>query len=217
MSSAAPAQRISTRTAALCAIGWGILVAAGFVGLARYKTTAGSMAETPARWPEGTRLVRDAGRPTLVMFAHPRCACTRASLAELNRLAAERSFDSLVVFLSPAGVPADFVQSDLWRSAVAIPRARVMRDEGGAEAARFGAGTSGATLLYASDGSLLFRGGITPARGHEGNSFGRERILALLDGRPADRRDAPVFGCQLAEASGAKVSSAQTDSPRGNP
>src|SRR5712671_5581051 len=99
MPSAAQCQRISSRTAALCAIGWAFLVACGFVGLARYKSTPGEMAEAPARWPQGTRLQRVAGRPTLVMFAHPKCACTRASLAELNRLAAERSFDTLVVFL----------------------------------------------------------------------------------------------------------------------
>jgi hypothetical protein len=217
MPSAAQGQRISSRTAAICAIGWALLVACGFVGLARYKSTSGEMAEAPARWPQGTLLQRVAGRPTLVMFAHPKCACTRASLAELNRLAAQRSFDTLVVFLSPSGTTADFVQSDLWRTASAIPRARVVRDDAGVEAARFGAGTSGAALLYASDGSLLFRGGITPARGHEGDSFGKERILALLDGRPADRRDAPVFGCQLADARPNLISKPETSSNRGRP
>src|SRR5438105_15392716 len=105
MAPVAPSQRISLRTAAICAIAWGVLVACGFVALARYKSIAGEMAPAPVRWPEGTRLVRAGDRPTLVMFAHPRCACTRASIAELNRLASERSFDTLVVFLSPAGSP----------------------------------------------------------------------------------------------------------------
>ena len=208
---------MSKRTATFLVAGWAVLVAAGFVGLARYKSIAGSMAEAPARWPVATKLVRKGGRPALVMFAHPHCSCTRASLAELNRLAAERSFDTLVVFISPLGAPADFVQSDLWRSAAAIPRARVVRDEGGVEAQRFGAGTSGAALLYSGDGTLLFRGGITPARGHEGDSFGRERVLALLDGRPADRHDAPVFGCQLADSSTANLPPTETGSKRGLP
>src|SRR4051812_9429667 len=173
------------------------------------------MAQAPVRWPEGTRLVRAGNRPTVVMFAHPRCTCTRASLAELRKLAAERSFDTVIAFLSPEGAPSDFVQSDLWTSATAIPGARVVRDDGGVEATRFGAGTSGATLLYGKDGALLFRGGITPSRGHEGDSFGRERVLALVDGRPADRSDAPVFGCQLAGADPARLS--QASFSRGNP
>ena len=217
MATVANTPRISARTAAICAIVWGVVVGGGFVAMARYKATPGVMAEAPARWPEGTRLARAEGRPTLVMFAHPRCTCTRASLAELRKLAAERSFDIVIAFLSPKGAPADFVQSDLWTSANAIPGARVVRDEGGALAARFGAGTSGATLLYARDGALLFRGGITPSRGHEGDSFGKERVLALLDGRPADRSDAPVFGCQLADADTARLSHPEVSHPRGNP
>jgi len=208
---------MSNRTATFLVAAWAVVVAAGFVGMARYKSIAGSMAEAPARWPQATKLARNEGRPTLVMFAHPHCSCTRASLAELNRLAAERSFDTLVVFLSPSGAPADFVQSDLWRSASAIPRARVVRDEGGVEAQRFGAGTSGAALLYAGDGTLLFRGGITPARGHEGDSFGSERLRAILDGRPADRHDAPVFGCQLADAGAANLPPTETGSKKGLP
>jgi len=72
----------------------------------------------------------------------------------------------------------------------------VLRDEDGAEAARFGAATSGTVALY-RDGKLLFNGGITPARGHEGDSFGKERLVSLLTTGKADRNDAPVFGCSL--------------------
>jgi hypothetical protein len=56
---------------------------------------------------------------------------------------------------------------------------------------------SGFTLLYDPAGRLRFAGGITSARGHEGDSFGQRRILAVLSGDPADRADAPVFGCSL--------------------
>ena len=41
--------------------------------------------EAPARWPEASALVRNADGPTLVLFAHPKCPCTDASLAELAR------------------------------------------------------------------------------------------------------------------------------------
>jgi hypothetical protein len=36
-------------------------------------------------------------------------------------------------------------------------------------------------------------------RGHEGDSFGQERIVALLAGGTADRADSPVFGCPLSD------------------
>jgi hypothetical protein len=76
-------------------------------------------------------------------------------------------------------------------------------------------GTSGAVLLYSSDGKLLFQGGITPARGHQGDSFGRQRILALLDGDAPDRRDAPVFGCALASDSAVPVPKTEVSMTRG--
>jgi hypothetical protein len=219
MQSAAPRRKLSANVAALCAIVWVAVLAFGFAGMWRYKMTAGEMSQSPARWPEGTHLLRSADRATLVMFAHPRCSCTRASMIELARLAYERhgELETLVVFLSPAGSPPGFVESDLWHSAAAIPGARVARDEGGVEAALFGAGTSGAALLYAKDGTLLFRGGITPARAHQGDSLGRERILALLDGHPVDRRDAPVFGCGLTDLDAAPLARANLPPLRGNP
>jgi hypothetical protein len=72
-----------------------------------------------------------------------------------------------------------------------------VRDDDGVEAARFQALTSGATALYDPQGRLLFSGGITSARGHEGDSFGIRRISSLLRTGKADRADAPVFGCSL--------------------
>jgi hypothetical protein len=105
--------------------------------------------------------------------------------------------DAYVLFLSPAGESEEWTRTDLWSSAARIPGVMTMSDENGREAARFGIATSGGVVLYDQQGKLLFHGGITPARGHEGDSFGRERILSLLATGKADRNDAPVFGCWL--------------------
>jgi hypothetical protein len=51
-------------------------------------------------------------------------------------------------------------------------------------------------VLYNAAGALLFSGGITAARGHEGDNAGREMVLAHLAANDAGRR-APVFGCPL--------------------
>jgi hypothetical protein len=53
-------------------------------------------------------------------------------------------------------------------------------------------------VLYDARGRLLFRGGLTSARGHEGDSAGLQRISSLLRTGQADRSDAPVYGCSLA-------------------
>jgi hypothetical protein len=94
-------------------------------------------------------------------------------------------------------VPADWASTGLAQRAAAVPGVTLVRDEGGREATRFRALASGLTVLYGPDGRRLFSGGITASRGHEGDSFGRRRLLAILDGHPADRDESPVFGCAL--------------------
>jgi hypothetical protein len=137
------------------------------------------------------------------MFAHPHCPCSRASISELARLMPRlpAGTGAHVVFVRPAGTAADWEQTDLWRSAASIPGVSVSRDDDGVEAERFHALTSGLTLVYGSDGRLLFHGGITASRGHEGASFGQRRILSLLTTGSADRNDSPVFGCALGTGS----------------
>jgi hypothetical protein len=183
----------------LAVVIWAGAVASGFAILLRYKTTPGASATAPARWPPGSRLGPSSGGATLVMFAHPRCPCTHASVSELARLLARvpRQPRAYVVLAHPAGTPDDWEDTELARRAASIPGVVLGSDESGSEAARFGARVSGFTVLYDAAGRLLFAGGITQSRGHEGESFGARRILAALQGVSADRPDAPVFGCAL--------------------
>jgi hypothetical protein len=171
----------------------------GFWVLYAYKATPGTVGESPLSWPDGSRIVREPGRFALVMLAHPKCPCTRASVAELARLMARIGprVGASVLVLHPEGMPAQWEHTDLWRSAEAIPGVAVIADADGAEAKRFGARTSGHVLLYDPAGMLQFTGGITASRGHEGDSFGEHRIVALVSGLSPDRRDSPVFGCSL--------------------
>jgi hypothetical protein len=182
--------------------GWLAVVAAGTALLWRYKSTPGAAGHAPERWPDGTTLARTPGVPALVMLAHPQCPCTRASVTELAVLMARFGgrLAATVVFVHPDGVDDDWDATELSRRAAAIPGVRVVRDDGGREAARFGAEVSGQTLLYDGDGRLRFQGGITNARGHEGDSAGLRRITAILGGAAPERNDAPVFGCALHDA-----------------
>jgi hypothetical protein len=178
---------------------WLLMIGAGIVTLWDYESTPGVAASTPELWPAASRIKPTAGRATLVMLAHPHCPCTRASIGELSRLMTEAQgrVTAYVLFVKPQGFSDEWVQSDLWASAAAIPGVTPVMDDGGAEAALFRAETSGQTVLYDSTGNLLFRGGITSARGHAGDNAGRTAIVSLLTDGDADRRDTPVFGCPL--------------------
>lgn len=143
------------------------------------------------------------------MLAHPLCPCTRASLGELSLVMAKAQgrLDAFVLFLKPEGTGKDWEQGELWRAAAAIPGVTVLRDEGGAQAERFGAVTSGQVLFYDAGGTLRFSGGITAARGHAGDNAGRAAVEALL-GADAPPREGmaghAVFGCALDDPRGSE-------------
>lgn len=177
-------------------VAWPFVVAAAFGVLVASKSASGPPSAAPHEWPAASSVQRTAGRWTLVMNAHPRCACTRASIRELERLMARihRRADAVVVFAG--GVPAG--AGDLHAAARAIPGVRVVDDVGNKEAKRFGAATSGAVLLYDPAGQLVFQGGLTLARGHEGDSAGAAAIRArVLRNETNGATESNVFGCAL--------------------
>ncbi|MDG3008248.1 hypothetical protein [Paludisphaera mucosa] len=184
---------------ATAGIAWVVAVCAGFILLASYTSTPGAVGDPAGRWPASSRVVPEPGRANLVMAVHPLCPCTRASIAELSRIAA-RCGDAVsvhVLFLRPDGVDQAWEESDLWTAAAAIPGTRVHVDRGGLDAARFGAATSGHVVLYDANGTLLYSGGITGSRGHEGDNRGREAVISFLTTGRAHQDCGPVFGCPL--------------------
>jgi len=177
---------------------WVAALACGVSNLLRYEMTPAEVVHPSGAWPAESTLHLDANRPTLVMFVHPRCPCSRASLDELAVLSHQReTFRPTIVFVVPPGFDADWAQTDLWRSAKSIPDAIVVVDPTGIEAARFQASTSGETLLYDTTGRLLFHGGLTASRGHRGESAGRDAVERHLAGLQGGNRESPVFGCSL--------------------
>jgi hypothetical protein len=177
----------------LCAVGAGLWV------LWEFENSPGVAANPPAQWPSDSHIERATDRPTLVMLVHPRCSCTRASIGELAELMARARVrpKAYVLFLKPPGFADDWEKSPLWHNAAAIPHVTVVRDDDGLEASRFGAATSGQTMLYDAAGPLLFSGGITGARGHAGDNAGRAAILALLHRETIGQTGSLVFGCPL--------------------
>jgi hypothetical protein len=178
---------------------WLALVIAGLAVLMSYDNRPGGAAHAPLQWPHRSRLQRDPSKQTLIMLAHPKCDCTRASLVELAELLGQANGrpKTFVVFIKPKGVPGDWQRTSLWATAERVPGVTVITDENGREAARFGIETSGQTLLYDQAGTLRFSGGITGARGKTGNNVGRQSLVSWLNRGAARQDSTPVFGCSL--------------------
>jgi hypothetical protein len=178
---------------------WAAALCFGMTRLVKYEGAAGASARAPGRWPEQTALTLDTARPTLVMFAHPRCPCTRASIGELAILMSklQGKVTTHVLFAKPAGTVEGWEQTDQLTSAARIPGVEVHVDVGGRSAERFGARTSGQALLYSTSGQLLFSGGITGARSHMGDNAGLDRIVSIVRTGDESRRTSAVFGCPI--------------------
>ena len=201
----APSKRRAPRDPrhAIAILLWAVAVVGGTVALWRYKMLAGETGPFAMRWPASSALRRAAGRPTLVVFAHPYCPCSRATVSELAIALSRRAGRTVthVLFSVPSATPDEASRWDetpLWRAAARLPGVDVAIDVRGREARAFGARTSGQTFVYDAEGRLRFAGGVTAARGHEGGNAGLERMTAALDGwRDSRLLESPVFGCAL--------------------
>lgn len=186
------------------AAAWLAAALGGVAALSRYESLPGKEGKALSRLPASTepRPAEERGKFTLVLFAHPKCGCTRATLTELEAILREARgrIMARVHFYRPQGSLPNWSETPLRDRAAGLPGVTVVDDEAGAIARRFGAETSGQTYLYGPDGHLMFEGGITQSRGHEGASPGRALIAEVLQTeRPASRKTRP-FGCGLFSA-----------------
>lgn len=188
-----------TLLAGAVVIFWIAAAAVGMSLMMRFNTTAGTAFAAPETWPAQSKLPFQFGRIHLIMLAHPQCPCTRASLAELAEILgrSDGRVKAYVLFYRPSQLPAEWNDDRLVRIAREIPGVAIIDDILGAEAARFGAMTSGHTLLYDAAGNLAFSGGITRARGEAGENPGRQAILQALREAAETAAHTPVFGCPL--------------------
>ena len=183
-----------------CLILWLSVIGFGTFYLYSYETTPGTDTAThPAVFPFQSHIERDSQRPTLIVFAHPHCPCTRATIQELSKLMTEAQgrLSARVLFIKPVDFSNDWVETDSWKNASAIPGVEVRLDDEGREADLFNAQTSGITLLYDANGTLRFQGGITASRGHEGDNRGRASIIDFVTKDEAKSADTFVYGCPL--------------------
>ncbi|QEH36381.1 hypothetical protein OJF2_49440 [Aquisphaera giovannonii] len=162
----------------------------------------GGAGSPPGRWPAGTAIRVDPGRPNVLIFLHPLCPCSRATVDELTgalgRAEGRPAVDFVLVrhpsLLGEAGRGID-------PRAAALQGCRIWDDLDGAEARRFGVETSGRVLAYDAQGRLAFSGGVTPSRGHRGGNEGLDSVVAFVSSGRATSPSHAVYGCPLASPS----------------
>jgi hypothetical protein len=195
------------RVSVVIAVGvvvWLAVVGLGLHRIWAYSTEPGAEASAPGHWPADSTIDRSAVRPTLVMFLHPLCTCSRASLAELDAImrAAGDRLETVVVVHRPDDVDDEWDRSGIWNAVRRLRGVAIRTDRDGAEAQRFGAATSGQVLVYGPEGELRFAGGITGSRGHEGDNPGRQRVLAVVEKTASVSPAHSVYGCSLGTVEG---------------
>ncbi len=180
----------------VCGVVWLISLAVGLAMIIDFDARPGELTETTSQWPDGTKLVLDSRGKTLVMFVHPACPCSLASLNELDRLVRSSLVPSTlyVVFVGPRieGGPLP----RLVARAGEIANATLRFDPTGEEANRFDGRTSGTLFVFSATGELAYCGGVTPGRGHIGPNSAWDAAAAAIAG-PASADSMPVFGCPL--------------------
>lgn len=178
---------------------WGLSVGVGHLLLGAYDTRPGEEGSPRTQWPVESYLQPDSERSNVVLFLHPSCPCSEASVQELAELL--EPFRSQLV-LHVVRMKYDRTTASRTIDLSALTRAgikvAVWPDLDGEEVQRFGVSTSGHLLVYGARGELIFSGGVTPSRGHRGPNDGRTAIEQWFRFGVASRSSHSVFGCSFA-------------------
>lgn len=177
---------------------WIAVMAFGHYTLFSYESKECSRGTVKSTWPEKASFTP--GRlPTIVMFIHPLCVCSKASVEEFSNLMRNRSskVNAVIYVMMPREKQKDFASAPIVERAGRIPDVRVLLDFDNKEAKTFGVETSGHVLIYDERGILKFNGGITAARGEPGPNRYEDEALKTLNSMLSARSAPPVFGCSL--------------------
>lgn len=150
-----------------------------------YESRPGQAASPPTHYPESGQL------PRLIMFLHPRCPCSRASLQAFGQFQTSRAHLEIVL----CG-PVELAQPELIGGLrAAFDKCEVGLDGDGRRRELYQVWTSGQVIGYDGAGRLGFCGGLTASRGQAGPSLGQDQVKAWLQGQNVS--DSSVFGCPL--------------------
>lgn len=200
---------------------WSLLTfACFFVLLPGAQRAPAFSAAAESKWPARTKIFQEQSQGHLLVFVHPYCPCTLATLKNLQDLSIPETVTVSVVQLrnrklesihTPFSGISRILEKKGWN---------LVLDDDGVEAKTFGATTSGECMLFGPTGRLLFAGGITASRGHLGDNPGLELLSGTIQqigkepplasqlptmpqlAKKLTRSEFPTFGCPLFSESG---------------
>lgn len=174
---------------------WILCVIAAFTVINQYSTTAGVNSGL-TRIPAGTAF-EPQDKPRLLVFLHPKCTCSKATMMELQSLLPDLKGIDVTVLFRNVSADKEWLSGELYESALKTKGLTVAIDDNGDEAKRFGAHTSGHTVLISTDKSIVFSGGLTPMRGHPGETEGKAFLRQWNQSRKPASLITEIFGCNI--------------------
>jgi hypothetical protein len=178
---------------------WVLCIGFGSYVMLAYSARSAAMSASPTSIPFNTKLVTTRDCPSLIVFLHPHCPCSKSTIEHLRKLltTTETPVECHVLFVVPTGAPRDWEKGFLLDEVKTIQGVDYFIDIDGCEATRFLAVASGEVLLYDKSNQLAFHGCITPSRGQVGDNIGSKAVVNLLRSNFTPYRKSPVFGCPL--------------------
>lgn len=180
---------------------WIFVVICGFAAVASYSNEPGKLGVPPAATAVGIESPRSGY--LVVLAVHPKCSCTRATIAQLETLLErEPNIREVLVLISrPTGYFEDWATSDLAGVFQGLRNTRIEDDEGCRRAMALGMATSGSIVLYDHQGVARYWGGLTLGRGHVGDAPGMEAVRQIVRGTTDRVGHGEVYGCSLLSTS----------------
>lgn len=178
---------------------WISLLFVGHLVLYEYELTPSPLANSKRVFPQSSDVQLAHGRQNIVMFLHPSCPCSEASVDEFHELmrAGEKDSVGTVVFYMPPEKEPEWSLAPIVQRVKRIRNVTIEYDTDGSRAETFGVTTSGHVLIYDGRGILQFTGGITGSRGHTGDNHYFDLAKQCILARRAKYTTTPVFGCAL--------------------
>ncbi len=148
---------------------------------------------SPNRFPSVNRVALNNNKPTVLVFVHPLCPCTPATISQLETITTAAH---ITVIQSGPAVGLNKPDTS-HRSTQDHRLGRQMSDASGELSRAFGAMTSGHVVAYSPEGELLFSGGVTPGRAMTGPSKGLTELREALQSHRRVSTSTDVFGCSI--------------------
>lgn len=167
--------------------------------LAEYSSLKGVRGINPNKFPVEGNINFIEDKFNLLFFVHPKCPCTLASFNELKKITSRISkpYVTKVIFSIPEGFSNDWAkESRLYKNASFLGEKNLVLDKDEFNSKLFNIKTSGHLLIYNSKRELIYSGGVTGSRAHEGDNLYSDNALKAIETNSS--QEGEVFGCPVA-------------------